>query len=144
MSFVTALGTGAVEQSGEAGDLDIVEAGLLAVAAIDRHLREPRQHVVARMLPLLDRELVEVRAQPDDRALPFGGRVELAGLAVEARVEQEPDLLAVGLGRRASAMISIGKRREVGDRRSRRAPERRDEPEMTSRIICSSAATALA
>ena len=51
----------AAEQAGEARDLDVVEPGLDAVAAVDGHLRQPRDHVVAGVLPLLDRELVEVR-----------------------------------------------------------------------------------
>ena len=36
------LGAGAAEQRGEPGDLLVVEPGLLAVAAVDGDLREPR------------------------------------------------------------------------------------------------------
>ena len=50
------LGSGATEQRREAGDLRVVEPGLRTVAAVDRNLREPRQHVVGGVLALLGDE----------------------------------------------------------------------------------------
>ena len=44
------LGARATEKRREPGDLEIVETGLHAVAPVDGDLRQPRQHVVGRVL----------------------------------------------------------------------------------------------
>ena len=93
------LGPGPADEGGEAGDLGVVEAGLGAVAAVDGDLGQARQHVVGRVLPLLDGQLVEVHAHRHDGLVVLGAGLGLARLAVEAGVEPVADLLA--LGRRA-------------------------------------------
>ena len=137
------LRAGAAEQRGEAGDLDVVEAGLLAVAAVDGDLRQAREHVVARVLALLHRELVEVHARIRGRPARSPGSAR-SGPARAARLMSSQwricwrspsgtpsmrEITSTGNGAEKSATASNSSASFNGSRK----------PRMTSRIIGSSA-----
>src|SRR5918995_1125224 len=111
------LGARPAEQRGEAGDLGVVEPRLRAVAAVDSDLREPREHVVARVLALPARELVEVDAALEGGLLVLGARRHLARFAVKAGVDAVTDLLTVSLRDAEHARDDLDRegRGEVGD-----------------------------
>ena len=112
------LGTRAAEERHETRDLDVVEAGLHAVTAVDGDLREAREHVVAGVLALLDGQLVEVHGRLEHRLLVLGARRDLARLPAEAGVEPVADLLALAVGHAEHARDHLDRegRGEVGDR----------------------------
>jgi hypothetical protein len=94
-----------------------VEARLRAVATVDGDLRQAREHVVARVLALLDRELVEVDPVLEDRLRILGARRRLTRFSVEADVDPVTDLLAVYLGHTEHARDHLDREGsgEVGD-----------------------------
>ncbi len=110
------LGARPAQQAGEPGDLAVVQAGLHPVAPVHRDLGQPRQHVVGRVLPLLDGQLVEVRARRPGRLPSLGRGLHLALLAVQADVDPLPHLLAhvPGDAQHAGDDLDRERRREVG------------------------------
>ncbi len=111
------LGPGAAEQGHEARDLDVVEPGLGAVTAVDRDLGQARQHVVARVLALLHREVEEVRGRLEDGTRVLVARCDLPRLAAEAGVEPLADRLSLTLGHAQHACDDLDGEEggEVGD-----------------------------
>jgi hypothetical protein len=112
------LCAGTAEQGGEARDLGVVEAGLHAVAAVDRDLGQPRDHVVGRVLALLDGQRVEAGAVLEPRLHALGGRIHLARFPMQAQVD--PVAHRVALARRHTEHPEDDLRgepgAEVGDR----------------------------
>ena len=111
------LGAGAAEQRREAGDLLVVEAGLDAVAAVDGHLGEPAEHVVARVRRASRRELVEVAGHLERRPAARSGVGSMSpGSRCSVDVEPLADLLALALGHAEHPGDDLDgeRRREVG------------------------------
>ena len=97
------LSAGAGDERPEPGDLGVVELLHPARVVGDLDLGEPAEHVVDRVGPLLDRQLVEVGAHRHPGSLGRGTGGDGADLSIQHVVEPVAHLLAVGRqGRRAS------------------------------------------
>ncbi len=75
------------EQHAEVGDLGVGQLGGAAAISLDRHLAQAAHHVVGRMTPLLDCELVEVLVGLHVGLHAFGRGVGVAGLPEDDEVE---------------------------------------------------------